>query len=802
MKYLLTLLIIPFYLFGGPIGASELIKVVRADNRDTVQLYFSFNKPPLFSDTSNEKRINLIFSQTEITPDLYIFEADDKIVKILSQNEKGDYVLSLFFRYKPQHYTLSKSSDDKIVLEVLLGNRFSKSYKKLADKLKGLTVLNRNTTDNSNPYLLSPYTDNWMSFFEKYESPVTLNIPVQFSFPAFPIIQLLPSGKKSVLQLLSPEMFQLAKQESWEKLAQLVLEKLLSETDRVHQKILALTYCDVLARGNDFEEASKQLLLFREKYPEEQIGDFARYLLALTQAVHESPHLADIELKKLEKNVNGNNPLAPYLLLSQIETALATSQYTRMNDLLLRDDIGLPDQVEEIRDIRQADYWFAINQPVKAYVAYNLLSQSVLFPTQPYSLNGYCTTLYNNKKYIESAECYEQLSSLSLSEDSLGLARYRTNMARLKLQGGSSLVYDFSQISNTFPGTEAGYRASLKKNDLFLLQDNSRYNWALHQYGVIAEESILRTTTEEALFKQALIHAALGQRDLSIALLQKLLREFRHGNIKFAAQALLIELLPEEIKRLVDEEKYLKALVLAKQNRELFKKRWIDSVYLVDIAEAYQKIGIYDEAQQLYLYLIEIVSVDKKEQFYLPMIKASYGHGNYSLVEDYAAQYTYNYPHGAFTDEILLLRLQALVADERLTKALHLIPDPPLEHQGITRLSAYLFYRTDNYKGCAELFKILSKSDYSLSQIDKIMYGESLFRTEYFSQAEEVFLQINEDNPFLNQSLYRLAELERRKGKEKNGLRFYRQIVETGRDDRWKQYARKELQYADAAARM
>ncbi len=802
MNPLLTLLIIFLYMFDGQVMASELSKITRLDNRDSIQLYFSFDKPPVFYNTANEKRINLIFPQSKIAPDLQMFEADNKIVKILSQHKDGNYILSLFFRYKPQNYKFSKSADKKIVLEVLLGNRFSKSYKNLADRLKGLTVLDRNSSDYSNPYILSPYSSDWISFFSKYESPVDIDIPLQFIFPPFPIIQILPPYEKSSLQLLSPEMLKLADQGLWVQLAPLILKKLQTEPDIVQQQILGLIYGEVLARGNDFEEAFKQLHLLKEKQPEEPIENLVIYLLALTQAIHADPHLADLELKELEERISSSDTLAPYLLNSQIETALATSQYSRMNKLLLRDDIGLPDQVKEIRAIRQANYWFANKQPVKAYVAYSLLSKSMLLATRPYSLNQYCTTLYNNKKFEESAECYEQLSSLALSEDSLGLVRYRVNMARLKFQNDTSLVHNFTQIENAFSGSEAGYRAALKKNDLFLLQDNSRYNWALKQYEAISQKPVLRTITEEALFKQALIYTLLGQSDKSIALLQKLLRDFRHGDIKPTAQALLIELLPGEIKRLVDKKEYLKGLVLAKQNKELFKKRWIDSVYLVDIAEAYQKIGIFDEAQQLYLYLIEIAPIDKKEQFYLPMIKASFNHGNYSLVEDYAAQYTYNYPQGSFSDEILLLRLQALVAEGRLAEAVRILPTHLPDHRGIIRLAASLFYHTDNFKNCTRVYNILSDSNYSFSPIDRIMYGESLFRTEHFFQAEDMFSQVTKDNPFFNQSLYRLAELERRKGKEKNGLRFFRKIVETGRDDRWKQYAEKELQFADAASRM
>ena len=82
------------------------------------------------------------------------------------------------------------------------------------------------------------------------------------------------------------------------------------------------------------------------------------------------------------------------------------------------------------------------------------------------------------------------------------------------------------------------------------------------------------------------------------------------------------------------------------------------------------------------------------------------------------------------------------------------------------------------------------------------MYGESLFKTEHFGEAEDVFSKIKNNNPFFDQSLYRLAELERRNGREKNALRFFKQIVETGTNERWKQYAQKELQFADAAARM
>ncbi len=800
MKHSIPYIIASIFMFCSSLLASELSNVSRVDNRDIVQLYFSFDKVPAFSMTVNEKRINLIFQHTQTLPDLKIFEADGNIVKILPLPKSDEFVLSLFFRYKPQYHRITKSKDDKIVFEVLLGNQFSKSYKDLADRLKGLTVLDRSPTDSTNPYLLSPYTSDWISFFSEYESPVTIEIPLKFSFIPFPAIHLLPVKMHGDSKILSEEMLKLAAIGNWGQLADQISEKLQIEPDLTRKKMLGLTYGEVLARANDFEGAFKQFYLLNEKFPEELIGNFAEYLLILTRAIHEDPYTADLEFRNLEKKISITNPLTPYLHLSMIETALATSQHKRMNRLLLQDNIALPERIEKIKRIRQADYWFAIKQPIKAYVAYGLLNESSsLLQTQPYSMYGNCTTLYDHKRFQDSAKCYEQLSSLTLSKKNKGLIQYRENMARLKFQSATPLIKKFSQIKNTLPTSESVIRAALKETDLILLQDKSRSRWALNNYLRIGNNSILRITGEEALFKQALIHSILGQNSKSIVLLQKLLREYRYGNITTTAQALLIEILPQEIKKLTDKKHYLEALVLAKQNKSIFQNNWISSKYLVDIAGAYSNIGINNEAQQLYLYLIEIVPIGEKEKFYLPMITAAFNYGNYALVENYASQYTYNYPQGKFDDEVLFFRLQSLIYSERIQEALQLLPSPIPEKT--YPLAAALYYRTEAYDRCVNMFQLV-QSDTPLSQEEQIMYGESLFKTGHLDEAEKIFLQITKENSFFAQSLYRLAELERKKGQEENALILFKKIVETGTNPLWQQYAQKELLFADADARM
>jgi hypothetical protein len=596
-------------------------------------------------------------------------------------------------------------------------------------------------------------------------------------------------------------MYALAEQKLWHELA-LKLPASIEITEDVEtKKLLALTYGEVLSNTGDFDNAFKQLYLLKEQYGDELLGTYAGYLLFHLRSVHEDPYIAEDGYRLLESSIGNDLPLAPYFLLSRIETALATGNHSRLNQLLLREDVAFPQDIAAIIQIRQADYWYAIRQPIKAKAAYQLQADSPALPNLPYSLSGSCNIHYEQKKFTEAASCYGTLSTLVSDKNLLGLIDYRKNMALLKTSETTGSIEAFSQLEKDLPGTEAGFRAAMKKNDLLFLQDNTRGSQAIANYGAIAHQATSRSIREEALFKQALVHALLEETTTSIRLLQQLLREFLTGDVRISAQALLIDLLPGEIKRLVDDKQYIPALVLAKQNKDLFHNKWIDGRFLIDIAEAYNRTGIYDEAQKLYLYLIEIMPVDQKEDLYLPMIQATFDHGNFSLVEDYAAQYTYTYPTGRHTAEILLFRLQALVADERLDDALRLLPESLPEDQTVYELATALFFRTDNYEKCLTVATKLAGIKNPLSQKEQYMFAESLCRTGKRAEAERAFLAITEESRFYQPSLYRLAELARRSGNEKKALSLFKKLAETEKNSLWKQYAERELQFARETAR-
>lgn len=803
MIRLLSCIIIIFSICQCTAQASELTKVSRTESKDTVQIYFSFDVPPPFTSFRSERRIDIEFANTTCAPSVSLGEADSDIVKILPRPEKNTFTLSFFFRYRPQHYKLTQSADSKIVFEVLLGNEYSKSYQDLADRLKGLTVLERTASNATNPCLLSPYAKNWMSFFARYESPLKIDLPVKYSRPSFPLIALLPPGKTDNQRLLTTEMVQLAEQNLWGTLAGKLFTALQTTKDEESRKLLALTYGEALGNSGNFVDAYRQLYLLKDQYHDEILGSYAEYLLIQLRAIYEDPYIADNEYRLLAPSIGKNLPLAPYLRLSQIETALATANYPRLNHLLLRDDIAYPNDIAEVVQIRQADYWFVIGQPIKAQAAYQLLGTSVVLQTQPFSLGNVCSLYYDQKKWPEAANCYQTLTNLVVDKNAKGLVDYRKNIAELKTMeyDPAVIIERLAEAARTYPHMAAGFWAEMKKNDLLFLQNKKWAMQAIENYQQIAAEATERPLREEALFKEALVHAQLGDATTAIELLQQFLREFLIGDTRITAQALLIELLPGEIKRLVDTGEYVKPLVLAKQNKNLFQNHWIDGTFLADIAEAYSQLGIYDEAQKLYLYLIGIMPFDQKEDFFPPMLLATFNHGDFALVEDYAAQYTYTYPNGRYAEEVLFYRLQALVADERLHEALQLLPDPLPETRTALELATALYFRTDNYDKCVTVAKKLAQIKKPLSAMETFIYAESLFRVGDFAAAESVFAAISQQSDFHAQALYRLAELARQQNNEEKALNFYSELVETDKNSLWQQYAERELQFARAASR-
>ncbi len=794
MKQLIIILGAILFTYGTAFPASTILKMSKSEDKDSVQIFLSFDQMPQYETQINGKRLDVILEQTVIDERALFFKEDDKIVKILARPIREDTELSFFFRYIPQNVSFSSSGKNTLVADILLGNRFTKTYKDLSSSLQGVTVLDRSTQDFANPLVASPYAYDWKTFFSSYESDVTISAPVRFFIPEFPLSRILKIGSINVLQLIPEEIYLLAGKEMWEEIAPLIEEQIGSYTDIESKKILAITYGEILLRKGNFEGAYKQLYLLKNNYPKEQVGQLASYLLSLLIAINGDPYGANYELRLLIDKMKQSNPLFAYVNLTLAETCLATNQLDKMSLATERDDIGYPKELELKRELRQADLFYATKQPVKAYVAYQLASQQSNLQDHPYSLNGLCETLYKQKSYEDSSSCYDNLSELTDSREQLGMVYYRSAMAQLKYTDDrADLINDFSRIEDAFPGTEAGFRAAVKKTDLRYL---SRKDWsatAIKYYRALAEKSIYREVSAESYFKEALLYHIAGDNSKSIELTNTLLRNFRSGPIRSSAEALLIQLLPAELKRLVEKKQYTEALALARQHRRFFESNWLDLSLLADLGYSYHQLGIYSDALQLYLYLMEIAKPEEKEQYFLPLTQIAYDKGDFTLVQDYATQYSYHYPYGNFREEVLYLQLKSLLAANQVDQAIGLIPEPLPDRDNYKFISAELYFRKDVYESVVAILKPFWQRKIALPENLTFILAESLFLLGNTAEAEPVYQESKTIDRYSGQSLYRLAEIARENGDEQQALKLYTEITASANDTLWKKFAEREL---------
>ncbi len=775
---------------------SCLSKISKSQTRDSVQLFFSFDTPPRYSKKITGKRLDIVLTNTVIDENPVFFEADDKIIKMLTRSHGTDSIISLFFRYTPQKVAIVSGKDPVLVADILLGNRFSKTYDTFMRELEGVTLLDRKTKDFSNPLVASRYAHDWKTFFSFYESPLTLDAPVKAYTPDFPIIRILPPGKTGNSSLIPEKTLVHASEGAWFKVSKKLEEMIAAEPDRDIKKLLALSYGESLMHADNFEGAYKQFFLLKEKYPTEQVGLFSSYLLAILIVTHGDPYGGNYELKALSQKLNNNHPLLPYVLLSLAETELATSQLDDLAATLERDDLAYPPEIEFRRELRQADYYHATNKMIKAFVAYDLAAEKSKLKQQPYSLNGYCSALYDQSAFAKSSECYSSLTRLIAKPSELAKAFFRSSMAKLKSRDEVvKLITEFSRIEDAFPGTEAGFRAALKKTDLQYLTRKKWSGTALKYYRALGEKSIYRRVSEEAYFKEALLYHFAGNNEKSIALTMTLLRNFRSGSIRPHAEALLIQLVPSELKRLIAEKKYTAAITLAKQNRKLFDNNWIDISILSDLACAYRQIGMFNDALKLYRYLAEVSGANKKEQYFLPLTEVAYEKGDDTLVQDFSDQYHYLYPEGTYRKEIDYLRLSSLLENDRIDRALALMPDPLPDDNRYVFLAATLHYRAKQYKKVSDLLFPLYQAEIPMKDDLHFMLAESLFVNEDNTNAEAIYKKSRKTTRYRDQASYRLAEIARKKGDDEEALHLLTDIAEGKDDDSiWKKYAVRDLQ--------
>ncbi len=643
--------------------------------------------------------------------------------------------------------------------------------------------------------ITSPFKGRWKDFFSEYRTPLSIPVDIRYSLPPFPVISLAGTGMEK--SYLSPLVLAQGRAGIWDDVLT-VLERQSAEAMTSEMKtVVFLAYADALLRNGNPVTALNTLNMIPAGQPETRISEWARYLKAVTLASAGQPYQAAYELDHFHRPQDSAPTLTPYLDMARVETALATKQYDEAQKILNKDKTGYPEDVRTILSLRQADLWALTDRSDRAASYYSELEkQKAILSSHPFSLALYAETLRTHGRNAEATNRYNRLAAVLAHHpgESLALFAEAESLGAAASQTGNL----FQDIIDRHPGTEGAIRARLKTADLAVLADtdNKKLHHLMAEYKEISAIAPLRQLREEAALKEALTMYLSGDLVRAAHLIQSFIRDYASGPLSIHGQTMMIELLPVTVRELVSGKEYLKALVLAEQNRDLLVSGQISSDFLSELGLAFAGLCIWNRAIRVYSYILDISrGTPAEEGAYLPLIEVLLASESHDQVEAYATHYLKHYPAGHDLTDILRLRAESLHKSGKTRQAGDIIQQYDITtSRTLNSLAARIFWDLEEY-GLVE--KHLSRNmGTDLSGADPgdiFLRAESLFKTGRTDQALPFFTFLIDIPDQADQALYRAAQIHLARKERGQGVKLLQRLAEEGKSPLWKKMAAETL---------
>ena len=789
-----TLLAAVNLFWQAPAGAASVLTAIsRTDETASLQLYFRFDRLPGYRTATRGRAVDLTLEDTTVADKLVEPAVDERLIKMTRRRQGGATIFSFYFRYPPQKVNQTGSKETAtLLLDIFTGNPLSAAYPELVTQLQGVRVVERARADTLDPRVASVFHSDWGAVFRRYESAVELQAPPRLLLPPFPLAAALPPSQPAATWLPA-EIAALADSDQWSQMQRPLREALGREPNERRRERLLLTWGEAMVRAGNLQEARPLLQRIAIEYQDTLLADLAAFLAAFVQAVRGEPLQSFHELETLTAKLAAATPFGGSLEMLLAELALAGNRPAEAEQLLARPAVAADASLQELRALRRADI-LAARKSEGALAAYReLAARSTLIDTAPLSLAHYAGLLYRAGEFAEAAERYQQLADQLTSDRLKGLALFRQAMCRLHLPGSEHKAEQgLLQVADAFPATEGGIRARMKRLDLDYVEGRIAPGETAAAYGELAQTASTVPLRLEAAFKLALVTARMGDHAASVDQLMTLRREFRTGDLRVEAEALLLEQLPGLLRDLVARKDYVRALVLAKQNRNFFVRGWIEPDLLLAMARAYGELGLTDKAAQTYQYLYEVLPEAGQERIHLPLIQALFAAGQYLQVEEFADRYLLRHPAGADGPAIRLLKVRALYASRQLDRALAVLDAPGTEPSSeLERLRARIHFDRQEWPRVIEL---LSRPETRPRLDDEatLWLAEACFQADRNDCAAPLFSDLAERTADNEQARFRLAQLRLRADKPAEALNLLRKLAEEGKDPLWTRLAREE----------
>jgi tetratricopeptide (TPR) repeat protein len=787
LRYIFTLLwMVVLLLPAEARGLVQLKGMTKKDDLAGTVVRFEFSNTPVYRVAGSGQRIDLFFSNTTVLPDLPLLREDGRIIKMLLAQSREELMVSLLLRQIPARVTATTEKTSATVQLELFWQEGRDERPAIAFRISGLPTPQEHAAVAA-PGPPSKYSGQWRQFFDTYQSPFKIKAPLVYSMPK------LPSPAKN---LFPPELAeQLVKigRGDW---SGVVLDEP-SSSGPSREAPFRLLQAEGLLGQDHPREALKILEDFR---PDELPGELqprADYLHSLALAKSGKPYRAKSRLKTLTASPTCD--LYPHALLLMSELALATGEPQQALEALDTPRVNWPDGLQTLKNLRTADGLTEKN-PEQALKIYRRLQKMDIWPeNRPFSLSHAAWAFFQAREREKADQLYNQLILLLPADPAQGLARFAAALNTYRsgnVAGAQKILW---QLTKDFPDTESANRANLKLLDNDVLNGGeNRLVWAIRGYEDIAREAENRILREEAAFKYCLTLFLSGDRSRTVKALDDFCRDFAGGPLRKEAQALLTEILPPLIEKLIADGQDLQAVVLVEKYRELLLERNDNWPFLPALAQAFTRLGLFDRGIKVYLYLLE--KAEKRsdaDRFYLPLTSLYFDMDEHAAVEKYARRYLVNFPRGTDRNAIFLLLVRSLQKLNRFEDAAELLKERnrPTDNQ-IELEAERVFWHLGEYGWVITSGSRLGDGGKPIPPQGLLLQAEAMRLLGRAPKALPLYQVLAEDGTFGDQATFRCGEILLAEGHHGEALNLFRKLVEKGKDPIWQKLAEDALESA------
>lgn len=762
-------------------AAIQLLDIQKQETPGYTRIIFEFSALPKFIREDSGQRVDLLLSDVQLSPELHNLPENENVVKILLAEKRQELLISILLRRIPrQVLTETQQSPPQLIMDAYwdadAGVRPAVAFNisDLPPRKAGRRA--------SQLQLASPWQDRWNEFFRDYRTYWKLELPVNFTLPQLAALIQDEQSPLWALQQHADNHMLLSLIQTATGLDQLDSQQLYLRDVFLAEAQLRT---DALAAG-----IARLDSLRRQGGPEQARVE---YLTAYGQALEGQPLVAQLTLQQLLPTLYEDHPLLPLIHFLFAETALATGQDRVALEHLQRTDLQWPDSLLAPVEVRIADAKAGLGELDEALAVYqDMLEEPGLFDFYRFSLNRAAFSAFKNKDYKLASRLYRKFVEPLKEEPGDDLLLFAAGSSAYEAGDMGWGMIGLQRAALDRPKTEGGDRAELRLIDHKLIsKKESALAQAVAEYARLGVNSQFRPVREESRFKQALVLYLSGEHGKSVDELMRFRREFGSAELIREVNLLILEQLPIVVRQLLAEKNDLQAVVLAEQNRNLLLQSGFNQEFLRDLATAFDRLGLYERASRVLLYLFDRTSGKPEQQFlYLPLAQSYLKRHEYQPASEYASRYLKEFPRGEDGGALFGILLDAFEREGRQDELISWLnrenrpSSPELEIR-----AAHIYWQMGELQAVIKSLESVYSVGASLEVKEMALLAEAYYQSGENRAAEKIYRQLSEAPEFGAQARYRTAQILLRQQQRPEALKLLKQVVETDRGSRWEKLA-------------